>query len=227
MADGFGDKQHSTLRRRLQEVAARKVRFWISGHDVIYTGDSRQKVVLQGPSWPTFKVVEGVLGSSTPVTIGRYSGVHPTTTMIPGSEHQPGWVGILHAHKGPNGEWVRADHGIGDRGPIVIGNDCWVGYEAVILSGVHIGDGAIVAARALVRKDVEPYAIVGGNPGKVIGYRFEEPVREALLRIRWWDWSDEKVAAHGDQIHSPEVAAFVAGHDPALGDPSCPVCAKR
>jgi acetyltransferase-like isoleucine patch superfamily enzyme len=213
------------LRGRIQEFAARKVRYWTFGHDVMFWGDSRQKVTLQGPAWPTFKVVEGVLGSAEPVVIGRYSGLHPTVTIITGSEHHVDWVGILHGYV-QDGQWVRTnDEVIDSRGPVTIGSDVWVGYEALILSGVTIGDGAVIAARALVRKDVEPYSIVGGNPGNVIGWRFDEPTREALLRIRWWDWSDERVAAHTKQISSPEVQAFIDGHDPALGDPSCPLCA--
>lgn len=202
---------------------ARKVQFWIAGSDVVFPGDSRQDVIYQGPSWSTFKIVEGVIGEAPPVTVGKYSGLHYTVSIIPGSEHHSDWVSILHAHV-EDGHWVRADDAIQVRGPVVIGNDAWVGYEAVILSGVTIGDGAIVAARGLVRKSVEPYEIVGGNPAKHIGWRFEEPIRAALLRIRWWDWSEDKVAAHGHQIHSPEVQAFVDGHDPALGEPSCPLC---
>ena len=204
----------------------RKVRYWTFGHDVIFWQDSRQKLDLQGPAWPTFNVVEGVVGSAEPIRIGRYSGLHPTVSIIPGSEHDPRWVSILHAHL-EDGKWVRGEERFAGRGPVVIGNDVWVGYEALILSGVTVGDGAIVAARALVRKPVEPFEIVGGNPAKHIGWRFEEPIREALLRIRWWDWSDEKVAAHKDQIESADVEGFVAGHDPALGPPSCPRCAAE
>ncbi|HJR23966.1 MAG TPA: CatB-related O-acetyltransferase [Acidimicrobiales bacterium] len=203
----------------------RKVRFWTFGQDVIFWQDSRQRVVLQGPSWPTFKVVQGPTDvDPQPVTIGRYSGLHPTVTIIPGSEHDPGWVSILHAHV-EDGQWVRGEEEFVGRGPVVIGNDVWVGYEALILSGVTVGDGAIIAARALVRKPVQPFEIVGGNPAKTIGWRFDEPTREALLRIRWWDWSDEKVAAHKDQIQSSDAAGFVSRHDPALGAPTCPLCA--
>jgi len=221
---GAGDGRRRGLRLRLREYVARKVQFWIAGADVVFPQDSRQKLDLQGPSWHTFKIVEGVVGEAAPVTVGRYSSLHYTVTVIPGSEHHTDWVSTLHAHV-VDGQWVRADDSLQVRGPVVIGNDAWVGYEAVILSGVTVGDGAIVAARALVRKSVEPYEIVGGNPAKHVGWRFEEPIREALQRIRWWDWSDAKVAAHADQIHSPEVEAFVKGHDPDLGPPVCPICA--
>lgn len=74
-----------------------------------------------------------------------------------------------------------------------IGNDVWIGTRAIILDGVTIGDGAIIATGAVVTKDVEPYAIVGGVPAKHIKYRFEEPVRKQLIALRWWDWSIDKI----------------------------------
>ena len=79
------------------------------------------------------------------------------------------------------------------KGDIVIGNDVWIGYEAVILSGVRIGDGAIVAARAVVTGDVEPYTIVGGVPAKPIRKRFTPETIHRLERLRWWDWPREKL----------------------------------
>ena len=80
-----------------------------------------------------------------------------------------------------------------NKGNIVIGNDVWIGYEAVIMAGVHIGDGAIIAARAVVTKDVPPYTIVGGTPAKEIRKRFDAEVIEQLLIQKWWDWSTDKI----------------------------------
>ena len=80
-----------------------------------------------------------------------------------------------------------------NKGDIVIGNDVWIGYEAVIMAGVHIGDGAIIAARSLVTKDVPPYTIVGGTPAKEIRKRFDAEVIEQLLILKWWDWSTDKI----------------------------------
>ena len=80
------------------------------------------------------------------------------------------------------------------KGDIRIGNDVWIGYEAVIMAGVTIGDGAIIAARAVVTKDVEPYRIVGGVPAKPIRKRFDEATIQALLALRWWDWPRERIA---------------------------------
>ena len=76
----------------------------------------------------------------------------------------------------------------------IIGNDVWVGANAIIISGVKIGDGAVIGAGAVVTKDVPPYAIVGGVPAKIIKYRFPKDKIDALLKIKWWDWSDKLIA---------------------------------
>ncbi len=83
-----------------------------------------------------------------------------------------------------------------NKGDIVIGNDVWIGFEAVIMPGVHIGDGAIIGTRALVTRDVPPYGIVGGVPARLIRYRFDEPTVRALLEIKWWDWDIRKIKAN-------------------------------
>ena len=80
-----------------------------------------------------------------------------------------------------------------NKGDIVIGNDVWIGYEAVIMAGGHIGDGAIIAARAVVKKDVPPYTIVGGTPAKEIRKRFDAEVIQQLLILKWWNWSTDKI----------------------------------
>ena len=80
-----------------------------------------------------------------------------------------------------------------NKGDIVIDNDVWIGYEAVIMAGVHIGNGAIIAARAVVTKDVPPYTIVGGVPARPIRTRFDEEVIRKLETLKWWDWSVEKI----------------------------------
>lgn len=79
------------------------------------------------------------------------------------------------------------------KGDITIGNDVWIGYEAVILSGITIGDGAIVGARAVVTKDVQPYTIVAGSPARPIRKRFSDEMIEALLYAKWWDLPTEKI----------------------------------
>lgn len=80
-----------------------------------------------------------------------------------------------------------------NKGDIVIGNDVWIGFEAVILAGVKIGDGAIIGTRAVVTKDVPPYSIVGGIPAKVIRKRYSQDIIEQLLSLRWWDWTKDRI----------------------------------
>ncbi len=92
-----------------------------------------------------------------------------------------------------------------NKGDIVIGNDVWIGYEAVILAGVTIGDGAIIGTRAVVTKDVPPYTIVGGVPARPIRKRFSDGTIAALLEKRWWDWPEEKIAGSLDAIQSGDI----------------------
>lgn len=89
-----------------------------------------------------------------------------------------------------------------NKGDIVIGNDVWIGYEAVVMAGVTIGDGAVIGARAVVTKDVLPYTIVGGIPAKPIRKRFSEETISALLALKWWDWPKEKIAQKIEAIQS-------------------------
>ncbi|WP_444907903.1 CatB-related O-acetyltransferase [Microbulbifer sp. SSSA008] len=84
------------------------------------------------------------------------------------------------------------------KGPIVVGNNVWIGDGVTVLSGVTIGDGAVLGAGSVITKDVEPFSIVGGSPSKHIRFRFSKHVREQLLRIKWWDWSDEVILNNAD-----------------------------
>lgn len=89
-----------------------------------------------------------------------------------------------------------------NKGDIVVGNDVWIGYEAVVLSGVTIGDGAIIGSRALVTKDVPPYTIVGGVPARPIKTRFSDDTISALLELKWWDWPRDRIAQNIDAIQT-------------------------
>ena len=95
-----------------------------------------------------------------------------------------------------------------NKGDIVIGNDVWIGFEAVILSGVTIGDGAIIGTRAVVTKDVPPYTIVGGIPAKPIRKRFDDETIAQLEALNWWDWDEETIRNNISAIQSGDIAAL-------------------
>lgn len=101
-------------------------------------------------------------------------------------------------------EWGLDRNNVADawnnKGDIIVGNDVWIGYEAVIMAGVTIGDGAIIGTRALVTKDVAPYTIVGGIPAKPIRKRFSEQIISSLLEIKWWNWPEDRIARNINAI---------------------------
>lgn len=95
-----------------------------------------------------------------------------------------------------------------NKGDIIIGNDVWIGYEAVILSGVKIGDGAVIGTRAVVTKDVPPYTIVGGVPARPIRKRFSDDIISELLRIQWWNWPADRIRRNIADIQSGNIDAL-------------------
>ncbi len=95
-----------------------------------------------------------------------------------------------------------------NHGDILVGNDVWIGFEAVILAGVSIGDGAIIGSRAVVTKDVPPYTIVGGVPAKPIRRRFDNEIISKLLALRWWDWPEEKIRRNLKAIQAGNISAL-------------------
>jgi len=102
-------------------------------------------------------------------------------------------------------DWKNLTNAWDNKGDIVVGNDVWIGYEAVIMQGVHIGDGAIIGTRAVVTKDVLPYTIVGGMPAKPIKKRFDEKTIDKLMAIKWWNWPPEQVKENLPVIMSGNI----------------------
>lgn len=95
------------------------------------------------------------------------------------------------------------------KGDIIVGNDVWIGYEAVVLSGVTIGDGAVIGARAVVTKDVPPYTIVCGVPAKPVRRRFDDMTTARLLELKWWDWPEERIRANLEIIQSGQINKLI------------------
>lgn len=94
------------------------------------------------------------------------------------------------------------------KGDTVVGNDVWIGYDALVMPGVRIGDGAVVAAGSVVTRDAPAYSIVGGNPARVIRFRFPDEVVAELLGIRWWDWPPDKIARNAPAIAGTDLDAL-------------------
>lgn len=111
-------------------------------------------------------------------------------------------------------EWGLEKKNVADswdnKGDIVIGNDVWIGYEAVIMAGITIGDGAIIGARAVVTKDVPPYTVAGGIPAKPIRKRYSEETIAALSELKWWDWPEERIAQN---LHAIQGFIPLKGRD--------------
>ncbi len=116
-----------------------------------------------------------------------------TISSYPFSIFGNGWQEAMKGKEFPN------------KGNVVVGNDVWIGYNATIMAGVTIGDGAIIAANAKVVKNVEPYTIVGGNPAKIIRKRFSETHIKLLLEIQWWNWDIEKITENVQLLTSTKV----------------------
>lgn len=135
--------------------------------------------------------------------IGKFCAIAKDVTFIMnGANHQSAGFSTYPFFIFGNG-WEKSAPQPGDlpfKGNTEIGNDVWIGYNATIMPGVKIGNGAIIASKSVVTNDVPAYAVVGGNPAKIIKQRFDDKTINALLSIAWWDWSSDKITAHLDAI---------------------------
>lgn len=146
--------------------------------------------------------------------IGRFCAIGPGATfLLPGGDH-PMIGPSTYPFTMFGGAWTQRTldtFGTIDAKPdTVIGNDVWIGREATILPGVTVGDGAVIGAHSVVTKDVEPYAIVGGNPAKLIRARYSPDDVDLLLQARWWDWPVEMITEHAATIMSGTPADLAA-----------------
>lgn len=150
--------------------------------------------------------------SGARLAIGRYGSIADQVEILLGGNHRTDWIttypfpalpGLFPQAKGMTGHDAT-------RGDVTIGHDVWLGSQAMILSGVSIGHGAVVAARAVVTRDVPPYAIVAGNPARLVRLRLPEAQIERLLETRWWDLPPERIAPLLPMLMSDRVDAFVA-----------------
>ena len=155
-------------------------------------------------------LVQGSLEFGSPqchVLVGKYSSIAHGIKFIAGLNHDSRRVSTYpfqEAFEGMQGENVN-NYPESNHYQIVIGNDVWIGAYATILGGVKIGNGAVIGAGAVVAKDVPPYAVVVGNPAKVVKYRFDEATIDWLQRLRWWNWSPEKIKSCWPEMENMET----------------------
>ncbi len=123
----------------------------------------------------------------TKLKIGKFCSLGEDVVFILGGEHRADWI-TTYPFNALFSEGAHITGHPSSKGDIVVGNDVWIGYQSCILSGVTIGNGAIIGAKSVVTKDVPPYAIVAGNPAKFIRYRFPQEIIDKLENLAWWDW---------------------------------------
>lgn len=176
---------------------------------------SKKKPSLQ-ESYPQYQIGKWTYGNpkirswgeGATLQIGAFCSIAEGVKIFLGGEHRIEWVttfpfSVL---------WESARDIKGHpktKGDVIIGNDVWLGAEAVILSGVSIGDGAVVGARSVVTGDIPPYGIVAGNPARMVKKRFDDQTIARLLHIRWWDWEDSRIQKALPLLLNADIRMFL------------------
>lgn len=145
------------------------------------------------------------------IEIGSFCSIAASVTIFAGGEHNCNWVTTYPLRIVLGLPLAGEDGHPRTKGDTVIGNDVWIGYGASVLSGVRVGHGAVIGAHSLVAKDVPPYAVVAGNPARLVRFRFDEGTIEHLLRIRWWDWPIQKIVQNVEWLCGGDPMDSVPG----------------
>jgi len=166
--------------------------------------------------FPRYKFGMGTYGNLTvknwgindKLTVGSYTSIAGGVTILLGCDHRSDWVTTYPF----NILWGKFENIKGhptSKGDVVVGNDVWIGEDALILSGVRVSDGAVIGARAVVTKDVPPYGIVVGAPAKLIRYRFNQEIIAKLMEIKWWEWPENKIMKAVPDLLSNDIERFI------------------
>lgn len=163
---------------------------------------------------------EGIIirhwGELAKLRIGKFCSIAENVTVFLGGNHRTDWV-TTYPFPAFQEFWPLAASVEGHpstNGDVVVGNDVWIGANSTIMSGVSIGDGAVIGAYSLVTKDVKPFEIVGGNPAKHIKFRFEGKIINQLLVIKWWNWDDERINELTPLLCSNNIERFISMSQP-------------
>ncbi len=153
-------------------------------------------------------------GNPSRVRVGKFVSIGPDVVILEGGHHHSEWVSQYPFRSQFSLPGAHEDGHPFSKGDVTFGHDSWIGRGARVLSGVDVGNGAIVAAYAVVTKDVAPYGIVAGNPAREVRRRFSDEQIAALERIAWWDWPLTKVLANVSRLCSDNIDAFIERFDP-------------
>lgn len=166
--------------------------------------------------YPNYKLGRGTYGlpivldwkEGTTLEIGSYCSISKNVQIFLGGVHRTNWVSTFPFPKFlPELSNLIDSFGV-TKGSVIIGNDVWLCRNCTIMSGVTIGDGAVVASGAIVTKDVPPYAIVAGNPARIIKFRFDEQTITKLLDSKWWEWDEEEIRKVAKMMCKEDLSDF-------------------
>jgi acetyltransferase-like isoleucine patch superfamily enzyme len=150
-------------------------------------------------------------GEGSQLIVGNFCSIAANVNIYLGGNHRTDWVTTFpfgHIHHQTFNKFNGFGHPA-TKGDVIIGNDVWIGSNTTIMSGVTVGDGAVIANNSHIVKNVEPYSLVGGNPAKLIKYRFTPEQIEKLLQIKWWYWDDEKINEYTPLLCNENIDEFI------------------
>lgn len=150
------------------------------------------------------------------IKLGKYNSIGRDCNFFLHANHRADWITTSSQLFGPVTPEIADMHmKMGHptcKGDIIVENDVWIGAKSTIMSGIKISNGSVIAAGSTVTKDVPPYAIVAGNPGKIVKYRFYKDQIDDLLKIAWWDWDEDKIKENAMLMWSHNIEEFITKH---------------
>lgn len=172
------------------------------------------RFMQNNPSYKKYLVGKGTYGfpkiydwnDDNNLKIGNYCSIGDSVSILLGGEHYSNYVTTYPFYSFENSSSLKDRK---SKGSVIIGNDVWIGNNVTILSGVKIGNGAIIGAGSIVTKNIEDYAIVGGNPAKLIRKRFTDEQVLKLNLISWWNWNENKINQNINDIVSVDIEQFI------------------